>query len=298
MSDNIQIPDIERITFVSGQRLLARDMTALDESHREFRWLHNQSLHAWGIGIGLEVKGERGATAVAVQPGYAIDRLGRELVLTEPRTLPIPAVAGAGNADAIFYLTARYVTDSEQQVIEKRDGVCAPGGTVRLANDPAIGWATAATITEGVTLVLGVARVRNCVLAAPISPATRRYARPAQLPYIFAGQTAAAKTTWQPWSPAGTILGQFTRIDTSRARFRNVPRYFARIEGDVMTILPPMLALGFPKVAEAAPDGFTLRVLFPAINATVNPPVLRDPLQGPKALFDLGWSVVWTGIEE
>jgi len=34
MSDNIQIPDIERITFVSGQRLLARDMTALDESHR------------------------------------------------------------------------------------------------------------------------------------------------------------------------------------------------------------------------------------------------------------------------
>ena len=207
MSDNIQIPDIERITFFSGQRLLARDMTALDESHREFRWLHNQSLHAWGIGIGLEVKGERGATVVTVQPGYAIDRRAGTWC-TEPRTLPIPAVAGAGNADAVFYLTARYVTDTEQQVIEKRDGICTPGGTVRLADEPAIGWATAAMITEGVTLILGIARVRNCVLAGtPISQASRRYARPPQLPYIFAGQTIAAKTTWQPWSPRRNHLG-------------------------------------------------------------------------------------------
>jgi hypothetical protein len=298
MSNSIQVPEIERVTFFTGQRLTAGDLTALDESHRELRWLHNQSLHAWGIGIGLEVAGERGATAVVVQPGYAIDRLGREIVLTEPRTIPIPAVEGAGGGDAVFYLTARYVPDAEQHAIEKRPGVCLSGGTVRLSDEPAIGWRAVGSVSEGLTLILATARVRNCALSAPVSGASRRYARPAQLPYVAGGQTVAAKTVWQPWSPSGVVVGQLTRVDTSRARFRTVPQYFARVDGDVLLLFPsPVLVVGFPEIAEASPLGFTLRVLFPQLNVTVNPPPLRDPVAGPKMLADLGWSVVWTGIE-
>ena len=47
------IPDLERITFFAGQRLLARDLGDLQRADRELRWLHNRSLHTWGIGIGF-----------------------------------------------------------------------------------------------------------------------------------------------------------------------------------------------------------------------------------------------------
>src|SRR3954464_1000956 len=138
---SLNIPDVERITFFPGQRLTAGDLTALETSNRELRWLHNRSLHPWGIGIGLEVSGEKGDTSVTVQPGYAVDRLGRELVLTTAQTLPIPAVPGsASGGDAIFYLVAVYLVDSAQTAIERRDGVCRPGGTVRLADEPSIEW--------------------------------------------------------------------------------------------------------------------------------------------------------------
>jgi hypothetical protein len=94
------IPNIERPLFSSGHRLTARDLTELQRAQQELRWLHNRALHAWGIGIGLAVTGEPGATAVSVDPGYGIDCRGREIVLTESRTIAVPAVAGgAGGAE-------------------------------------------------------------------------------------------------------------------------------------------------------------------------------------------------------
>src|SRR5262245_14932559 len=79
---SIDIPEIERIKFFPGQRLTADDMTDLDVTNAELRWLHNRSLHPWGIGIGLEVSGEKGDTVVTVKPGYAVDILGRELIVS------------------------------------------------------------------------------------------------------------------------------------------------------------------------------------------------------------------------
>lgn len=59
MSARTDIPELKRIQFFNGQRLTAGDMTELQRANRELRWLHNRSLHGWGIGTGYGVAGER-----------------------------------------------------------------------------------------------------------------------------------------------------------------------------------------------------------------------------------------------
>ena len=86
------VPDLERILFYSGQQLQATDLTELVRARREMLWLHTRSLHSWGIGIGFGVGGKRGDSVVSVSPGYGVDCLGREILLSEARTLTVPAV--------------------------------------------------------------------------------------------------------------------------------------------------------------------------------------------------------------
>jgi hypothetical protein len=83
MALKADIPELERVTFFPGQQLSAADLTEFERANRELRWLHNRSLHGWGIGIGLGVTGERGDGRVLIDAGYAVDGLGREIILTE-----------------------------------------------------------------------------------------------------------------------------------------------------------------------------------------------------------------------
>ena len=46
---------VERLKFFNGQRLFAQDLDSIDRTHREMRWLHNQSLHQPGVGRGFAV---------------------------------------------------------------------------------------------------------------------------------------------------------------------------------------------------------------------------------------------------
>ena len=89
------IRSVEQQHFFDGQRLFADDLQGIEAFNREMRWLHNQSLHQPGIGNGFAVAGKKGDREVTVGPGYAIDDLGREIVLTRDRVLPVPPVAGA-----------------------------------------------------------------------------------------------------------------------------------------------------------------------------------------------------------
>src|ERR1051325_11222587 len=91
---------LERVEFFNGERLFAADLQTLEEFQREMRWLHNKSLHQPGVASGFAVAGEKGDRQVIVQPGYALDSSGREIVLTEVNHVEaVPPVAddGAGN---------------------------------------------------------------------------------------------------------------------------------------------------------------------------------------------------------
>jgi hypothetical protein len=299
MSDNDGIPQLERITFFAGQQLTADDLTALETANRELRWLHNRSLHAWGVAVGLEVTGQRGASSVAINPGYGIDSLGREIILTGQQIKTVPAVVGGqSGTEAIYYLVAVYQVDSDQQVAEHRPGVCLPGDTVRLTEEPLLDWRLPDELQEGRELVLAKAWIRNCQLSRPLSLAERRYARPSQQPYIAAGQTMLGGTDWHELSIQNQTAGVFTQVDSSAAGFRTTPAYVAHIVGDrFLQFQTGVLLAAFAAVVDAKPDQFTLQVLLPDFgqNAGVNQPL---PSQFEDAVKnELKWYVVWMGIE-
>lgn len=304
MSQNI--PELERITFFNGQRLTAVDLNALQKANRELRWLHNRSLHRWGIGLGFDVTGAKGDSVVQISPGYGIDALGREIILTETLTKTVPAVGGADDGtEAVFYLVASYQADAGQKVLERRRGVCLPEGTVRLGEEPFIEWRKPGQFREGYELILAHAFVLNCQLSRPLSLSARRYASPQQQPYIAAGQTVAKDTDWKAWLVMGTMVGIYTRVDTSAAHFKTTPRYSAHVMGERFLGDPPgpLLIVGMASVTEATPDAFTLQVLLPhfAPSVPVINPDLIDVVTGgpamPGIVKRLGWQVVWMGTE-
>jgi hypothetical protein len=297
----VSIPDLERVVFFNGQSLAAADLTALETSNRELRWLHNSSLHNWGIAAGFDVQGQSGDTSVTVQPGYGLDDQGREIILTRAVTKAIPAVAGAasGSGPAIFYITASYLDDTQETVLQNSPGVCLPSGTVRLSNQPAIEWRTLAQLRDGLDLVLGQASIKNCQLSSAISGAPRRYARACVLPYLRSGSTYPLKPKWELWQPSGhPALGFTAVIDTSGASFQSTPRYSVQIIGPRATTWQskPIQVLDLASIAAPSSTAFTLQVALPAL-IHANPGEVRDATTGPEILDQLDWAVVWIGVE-
>jgi len=78
-----------RINYFYGRLLTAEDFEQEQQAVRERHWLHNRLLHGFGVVTGLDVTvdGDR----VEVSAGVAIDALGREVILVEPRCLGVGA---------------------------------------------------------------------------------------------------------------------------------------------------------------------------------------------------------------
>ncbi len=304
--------NLERLVFLNGQRLTAADLTAVQETNQEMRWLHNRSLHNWGIGTGMAVSGEKGAREVSVAPGYALDARGREIVLAEAATLPVPPLSGVNGGPAIQDLTISYPADDEVEVSETRAGVCLPGGAVRLSELPRIRWLDPSRVRTGFDLVLARVNIRNCQIDAPLSLIQRRNARPPLQPVVACGHTPQRATVWTPWQDplfgAGITLGFQTTVDTSGARFHTTPGYQARLAGKRACPVQPEIGLtnpflvdGFPTVDAPRPDRFTFRVFMPrgqVRRLILNPTTFLDDPDAPKILSEtLEWHVVWVGVE-
>src|SRR5947209_19209161 len=95
-------PFTERINFFDGQRLFASDLQFLEQFNREMRWLHNQSLHQAGIGSGFAVSGKKDDRQIRIEPGYAIDSSGREIVLTQTEVLQVPPIANDCQGNPVY----------------------------------------------------------------------------------------------------------------------------------------------------------------------------------------------------
>ena len=249
---------IERLQFFNGQRLFAPDLQGIEAFNREMRWLHNKSLHQPGIGSGFAVYGKKGDRQVTIGTGYAIDALGREIVLTESHVESVPPVAAEPDGKSVFYdLTISYPDDSELEEAETREGVCLPRGVVRLREAPVFCWARLEPdeqgslhakshklkeeIKNGLKIILARLEVLNCQLENDVSVAQRRSARPAKQPYVACGME---KPAWQIWelrdapglelneqSPSILPFGLTASIKTDAARFVTTPCYSTHIIG-------------------------------------------------------------------
>jgi hypothetical protein len=85
-----QFSDTKRVHFFSGQLLNETDLNAEQQYHRQRRYLHNRALHGSGLVNGLEITvSNEPSPSVTVEPGLALDALGRELQLTEQITVAL-----------------------------------------------------------------------------------------------------------------------------------------------------------------------------------------------------------------
>ncbi len=324
MNFTSSIPHIERLDFFNGQRLFAEDLQTLDGFNRQMRWLHNRSLHTFGIGSGFVVHGERGDREITIEPGYAIDNEGREIILLLPHVATVPPVADDGFGDPRFYdLTVQFPRDEDLEELETRAGICDSHGVVRRREAPVFCWIElnpnskpkndthAEQIAQGVKIVLARISVKNCRLET-LSIAQRRNVLPERLPYVACGRTPVGATEWEPWrfqdgsdsdGPTFRTAGVQLQIDTSEAQFTSIPCYTARVvgarhfEGMEGDFTAPMFLEGFTIIDQGAtPTQFTLRVWMGWNGSVVldNEEIFN---QGIAAFLREHWHVEWMGVE-
>src|SRR6185295_16936650 len=93
--------------------------------------------------------GNKNDRQVTIQPGYAIDNSGREIVLTQPEILQVPPVANDGKGNPVYYdLTVSYPNDLSLKETETRDGICVSRSAVRLREKPVFCWVEVASTGE------------------------------------------------------------------------------------------------------------------------------------------------------
>jgi hypothetical protein len=319
---------LERIQFFNGQRLFASDLQSLEAFNREMRWLHNQSLHQPGVGSGYAVAGNKGDKQVTITPGYALNSLGQEIILTETHVEPIPPVADNGAGASAFYdLTVSYPDDTALKPSETRDGICLPTGVVRLREEPVFCWVQLGDdgvqpvdqklkdrIQKGLFIVLARIEVFNCQLKQAVSVVQRRNARPAKQPYIACG-----RFTPQSWHAEGLgtklpitvdldtsnlqfpAVRIYTQVDTSSGGFQATPDYTVRLIGDRPrpgSVGDFWLLDGLIDVASKpapTPQSFWVEI-FPFTWTVVQTLTDIITINDPPTLFN-GWQIGWMGVE-
>jgi hypothetical protein len=324
---------LERVEFFNGERLFAADLQTLEEFQREMRWLHNQSLHQPGVASGFAVAGAKGDRQVTVQPGYALDSSGREIVLTEVNHIEaVPPVAddGAGNP-VTFYLTVSYPATLVESQSLTADCPADPPGAVRLSEVPVFCWvrlnSTASAsllqqVDSGDRILLATAQVLNCQLYQAITLSQRLNAKPGVHPYIFSAQAALPwvkdKVTFQN-TQFGIQLRDSTDpnnlktsfpIDASAAGFCTTPCYFANLIGDRTIDLgnqggqvtaEPLLGISAPNPAvtqAALTTEFELSLMIPAgLLGDVNLSAVATRLNDLQGQGTLNWTIEWLGVE-
>jgi hypothetical protein len=308
-STDTAVPTLFRPAFFDGQRLLADDLAAINTFHRELRWLHSRSLHSWGIALGLAVHGSRGEREVTVEPGYALDCLGRDLLLAQPVTRSVPPLAGDATGPATLYLTASYLDDADLAPSESRSGVCEGNGATRRPETLQLRWqdptdeADETRLRAGHDVILARASIQSCKLAEAVSLEGRREARPSDQPYLGSGQTPEGGTIWSR-STANAVVLVSTFVDTSSGRFSSTPAYQATVVGERVVKAASgnqggQFIEGFVEILEPSRIGFKLQMTMPVDIAsgtwTMNP---SAELTAAKVLTNLKkWYVAWFGIE-
>ncbi len=98
---------LERIRYVNGLLLGVDDFQTEQDYFRKRLRRHNVLMHGWGIVFGLEASAHSEPGRVMVEPGYAIDQQGEEIVVDRPQIADVSS--SARNAEHhLLYPAVRY----------------------------------------------------------------------------------------------------------------------------------------------------------------------------------------------
>jgi hypothetical protein len=300
----------ERIVYRDGQLLTAPDMSDEKSYEDRLRWLHVANLHAtWGIVFGLTVSVRSGEKTVTVEPGYAVDDEGRDILLSEQMEIPIPHVLGA----ATLVLTASYQRDASFRLRSRLAQVCLREGASKLLEQPAFYWQQPTDLSFGPQIPLVKVELFNGILQGQPDFRLRRYARRESVPIIGWGNTEPGETGWvmgdQP-QPPNDVKSLWLRIkvDTSEAGFTQTPHYFAFLRG--YGVNNPDRLVTEDDIKAVRDEGQESAVFLNHLSFIMDPTVISFtyrilhrtgnlpgvPINDTQAEM-LRWSIHWFGIE-
>jgi hypothetical protein len=104
----IQTPSSARVTFTEQQTLHAQDLSAEQAYLISLRRLHYICFHGWGIVAGLSVEADE-PLGPRIEPGFAVDRFGRSLIVTAPTFLTSASSGGMFDVWLLYVRTAKGV---------------------------------------------------------------------------------------------------------------------------------------------------------------------------------------------
>jgi hypothetical protein len=230
MWNDLEIP-FKRVTYRDGQLLTACDLHADRMRDDRLRRLHVRHLHeTWGIALGFQVRlADQQGKAVLVQPGYAVDIAGRDILLSENLSLKTLNDEGP----ALWVLTVRYQEDRVFQDRHDLDGLCIADGNDLQQERPFFTWQRADEVRFGLHVPLAAAKVTGGRIQAPLNLRVRRYAKRMVRPHIGMGFIEPEEAEWRHWRAgadsggSGLAVGIELSVDTSEAGFTQTPHYFA-----------------------------------------------------------------------
>lgn len=247
MTDNLIIP-VDRITYRQGQRLTARDLDDDDQGRdARLRRLHTRYLHdTWGIAMGFEISQASGGTEVQIGRGYAVDAVGRDILLAEDLPLRVPNQPG----EQPFVLTMRYREDAVFRQRPDLAALCLSGGHDPRRERPVFTWRRPDEVRFGPEVPLVQVTAKDGVIQTDLDFRVQRKARPLVRPHMGWDTTEPGRTGWRVWRTGYRQLGLEVAVDTSEAGFTRTPHYFATLQGD-FSRLPVGESSWFPDLGSA-----------------------------------------------
>ena len=101
--------DFERMHYMSGMLLTAEEFATEQTYHVERRRLLNRMLHGAGVVAGLEVTTGTDDGTVTIAPGFALDRCGREILISEAEHVAVSTATGG--SVSVYALYAEVETE-------------------------------------------------------------------------------------------------------------------------------------------------------------------------------------------
>ncbi len=286
--------------FRDGQVLTADALNELQGTLRRLQWLHNRTLHNWGVAEGFAVSPLPDGRGVQVTGGYAVDADGRELIVGATQQFPNPVRVGQAGPDAgqDWWITVAY-----------RDGTATPSGDqscrreavpIEVLPEAVVRWRDPQAVDAGeqlrpgYDLILATVRVEQGGVKA-ITETGRRGTGPQKQPYIYAQRAPLnlSDPNLQPWPSASDPEGYLITVDTAAARFVNTPQYLLTVEqadgsGDDVCVLARA-----PSIVAATNRNFRLLVPVRGVGREGGLAALARAVLTLLVLFLLVWGGAW-----
>ncbi|HVQ37573.1 MAG TPA: carboxypeptidase-like regulatory domain-containing protein [Pyrinomonadaceae bacterium] len=203
------LPGTTRVRFRERQLLRASDLNAEQSYLITTRRRHNIGQHGWGIVSGLELT--RTPAGIEVQPGYAVDGYGRELIVAAPLLIPPDSFNALKQKRLDVWLFYDLV---EANVPQRGAWNCGPGRNTRNRERASIRLTRAPVVSK--------------------SDGAQASRTPAEVPVEDLPFPPSRTSPDDPASEWPVYLGRIRR-SKKRAIYRKSPRAYASLSGELLS---------------------------------------------------------------